>query len=233
MSDFPRYAIYYAPAAGSDLDQFGTRLLGYDTRSGDDVAFADGIVSAIPDWRDLTKDARKYGFHATLKAPFSLREGTGEAGLKSACADFVATSRTIPLVRPVVYAISGFIAVIPGDASPDLQQLAADCVEAFEPFRAPMTPQDRARRKPEQLPPRQVEYLDRWGYPYVMEQFRFHMTLTCRLSDDRRGPILAELQKRFAALGLDELAIDRIVLFRQDDKSARFRIIGEWPIAAS
>lgn len=232
MTDFPRYAIYYAPAAGSALDQFGTTLLGCDARNGAQVVFAEGIADAIPDWQELTQDARKYGFHATLKAPFSLRDGSHEADLLSACAAFAATPRAIPLIRPVVESISGFIAMIPGDASPDLQQLAADCVTDFEPFRAPMTPQDRARRKPEALPPRQVEYLDRWGYPYVMEEFRFHMTLTCRLSDERRAQILAELQARFADLKLDGLAIDRIVLFRQEDKSARFRIVGEWPITA-
>jgi 2'-5' RNA ligase len=65
-----------------------------------------------------------------------------------------------------------------------------------------------------------------------MEEFRFHMTLTGRLDADRRGPILAMLRERFAGLKRDALAIDRIALFRQDDAKARFRIIGEWPLAS-
>lgn len=229
MRPAPRYAIYYAPAAGSALDRFGTTLLGYDARSGNDVIFPDD-TAAIPDWRGLTDDARKYGFHATLKAPFRLAEGATEAELSTACAAFAAVPRAIPLIRPIVDAISGFIAMIPGDRSDALQDLAADCVRSFDRFRAPLTPEDRARRKPEALSPRQVEYLDRWGYHYVMEEFRFHMTLTCRLGAERRGSILDKLQARFAEIGLQQLAIDRIAVFRQSDSASRFRIIGEWPI---
>jgi hypothetical protein len=94
-----------------------------------------------------------------------------------------------------------------------------------------MTSEDRARRKPEHMTPRQVEYLDRWGYPYVMEEFRFHMTLTCRLGADRRASILAMLRERFAKLDMQQLAIDRIALFRQDDASSRFRIVDSWSLA--
>jgi putative phosphonate metabolism protein len=232
MTTFPRYAIYYAPIAGSELDRFGARLIGYDAWTGKDIAFADGIVETVADWRELTHDARKYGFHATLKAPFGLADDQDEDRLLAACATFAATPRVLPLIRPVVNAISGFIAVIPGDPSPELQQLAADCVRTFEPFRAPLTADDRARRRPERMTPRQVDYLDRWGYPYVMEEFRFHMTLTCRLDADRRTPILAMLRRRFDELGLDRLTIDRIALFKQDDASSRFRIVESWPLAA-
>jgi hypothetical protein len=80
---------------------------------------------------------------------------------------------------------------------------------------------------------RQREYLDRWGYPYVMEEFRFHLTLTGRLGHERHGPVLAMLRERFAAIGLTRLAIDGIALFRQDGASSRFRIIGHWQFRPS
>ena len=73
MATHPRYAIYYAAAAGSVLDRFGASLLGYDAYGGGDLPFSDGVTQAIPDWRDLTQDPRKYGFHATLKAPMALK----------------------------------------------------------------------------------------------------------------------------------------------------------------
>ena len=79
MADTARYAIYYAPAPGSGLDRFGAQLLGYDAFSGEDLAFADGILQATPDWHDLTGDPRKYGFHATLKAPMSLDQARPRA----------------------------------------------------------------------------------------------------------------------------------------------------------
>jgi putative phosphonate metabolism protein len=225
MANHPRYAIYYAPAPGSDLDRFGAHLLGYDAYTGEDLPFPDGVTQTRPDWRDLTEDPRRYGFHATLKAPMSLADGNTEADLAAACASFARTARPIPIVEPVVDSISGFIAVIPAAPSAELQQLAADCTKAFDSFRAPLTPEDRARRNPDKLTPRQREYLDRWSYPYVMEEFRFHMTLTGRLNAERREPVMAMLRDRFSATGLKTLAIDRIALFRQDDASSRFRII--------
>jgi 2'-5' RNA ligase len=112
-----------------------------------------------------------------------------------------------------------------------LQQLAADCVREFDPFRAPLTEEDLARRNPAKLSERQRDYLDRWGYPYVMEEFRFHMTLTGRLDADPRGPIVEMLRKRFATLRLETLAVDRIALFRQEDAESRFHIVGEWPLS--
>ena len=83
------------------------------------------------------------------------------------------------------------------------------------------------------MTPRQVEYLDRWGYPYVMEEFRFHMTLTGRLDETRREAVLAMLRERFARLNLTELAIDRLALFKQADAKARFEIIGDWQLRAA
>ncbi|MET4717468.1 putative phosphonate metabolism protein [Bradyrhizobium japonicum] len=231
MTDFPRYAIYFAAGADSAVSRFGAELLGYDVYTGDEVPFPADASRVAPDWRDVTADPRKYGFHGTLKAPMALAPGRTEAELVAACAAFAGKARPMPSIRPVVDSISGFIAVIPTEPVGALQQLAADCVREFDDFRAPMTAEDRARRRPDKLTERQRDYLDRWGYPYVMEEFRFHMTLTGRLDAERRGPILEMLRARFAALGLETLAIDRIALFKQDDSSARFRFVGEWALA--
>ena len=230
MVNFPRYAIYYVPPHDSVLDRFGSLLLGYDAWTSDDLPFPDGIERTVPDWREVTKDARKYGFHATLKAPIALADGKAETDLLAACKAFADTPRAIPVIRPVIEEISGFIAVIPVERSAELEQLERDCVMAFDSLRAPLSPEDRARRNPDKLTARQRDHLDRWGYPYVMEEFRFHMTLTCRLSPERRAPLLANLRSRFAAAGLATLAIDTIALFRQDDNASRFRIIGHWPL---
>jgi putative phosphonate metabolism protein len=233
MAGFPRYAIYYVSAPGSDLDRFGARSLGYDAFSGEQLPFPEDILRMVPEWCELIRDPRKYGFHATLKAPLSLAPGRTEDQLFAACESFAARSRPIPLINPVVNSISGFVAVVPAQPSPELERMAADCVREFDGFRAPLTQEDRARRNPSALTPRQREYLDRWGYPYVMEDFRFHMTLTGRLGAERREPILAMLHDRFSLLGLTTLAIDRIALFRQDDANSRFRIVNHWKLRDS
>ncbi|MHC4052182.1 DUF1045 domain-containing protein [Bradyrhizobium sp. 25ACV] len=231
MTGFPRYAIYFAAGSDSPLSRFGAELLGYDAYTGNELPFPRNALQVAPDWRDVSADPRKYGFHATLKAPMALVSGRSEAELMAACAAFAGRPRPLPVILPVVDSISGFIAVIPAEPVEALQQLAADCVRDFDSFRAALSADDRARRKPEKLSERQRDYLDRWGYPYVMEEFRFHMTLTGRLDAERRGPILEMLRTRFATLQLETLAIDRIALFRQDDASARFHIVDEWPLA--
>jgi putative phosphonate metabolism protein len=200
-------------------------LLGYDAFSGEELAFPGDIEQIVPDWRTLTQDPRKYGFHATLKAPLSLTPGKTEAELVAAVDSFARSPRPIPVIKPVVNAIGDFIAIVPAERSVELEQLAAECVDAFDAFRAPLTPDDRARRNPDRLTPRQRDYLDRWGYPYVMEEFRFHMTLTGRLVAERREEVLAILRHRFAAVNIASLAVDRIALFRQDDANSRFRVL--------
>ena len=227
MTDFPRYAIYYVPSAAAPLARFGAGLLGYDAFTGRDVAFPAAVVAQFPDWPAWTGDPRKYGFHGTLKAPFALAPLQDEATLIAACDGFAASPRAIPAITPVVQAISGFSAVVPAVPGAELNALAQDCVEAFDRFRAPMTPADRARRKPEALTPRQREQLDRFGYPFVRDDFRFHLTLTGRLPPDRIAAVLSMLQARFAAMELTTLLIDRLAVFRQDSALARFRIVHE------
>jgi putative phosphonate metabolism protein len=225
MSEFPRYAIYYTPPADSALTRFGAALLSYDAFTGADVGVPADVLAQAPDWPMLIKDPRKYGFHATLKAPFPLAIDTTEVELIAACEAFVATPRAIPTITPVVRTISGFTAVVPDGQPAALGALAQDCVEAFDAFRAPMTADDRARRKPETLTPRQVAQLDAFGYPYVRDDFRFHMTLTGRLAAERQAPLRDMLAQRFAALGLAQLPIDHIALFKQDSAAARFRVL--------
>jgi len=225
MTEFPRYAIYYVPDTDSALSRFGAEILGYDPFTGNDVLVPGDLIMHAPDWPALIKDPCKYGFHATLKAPFSLTPDTTEDDLIAAFDDFARTPRAIPDIVPVVRVISGFTAVVPDAPSAELSALAQACVEGFEVFRAPMTPEDRARRKPENLTPRQVEQLDRFGYPYVRDDFRFHMTLTGRLPAERRASVLAMLQQRFAILDLTALQIDRIGLFRQTSATSRFQVL--------
>jgi putative phosphonate metabolism protein len=232
MADFPRYAIYYAPPPGTALDDFGASLLGYDARTATDLPFPDEVTRIMPDWRELTRDPGKYGFHATLKPPMALADGKTEAELVAACEAFASAPRPVPRIEPVIDTIAGFIAVIPARTSDEVQQLAADVTREFDSFRAPLTAEDRARRNPEKLTPRQCEYLDRWGYPYVMDEFRFHMTLTGRLDTGRSGIAIAMLRDRFARIGLEQLAIDRIMLFSQREATSRFRIIRDWRLSS-
>ncbi len=230
MSSFPRYAIYYVPAANDPLYVLGTRVLGYDGFTGNAIGFPEEVTRHVADWVDVTTDPRKYGFHATLKAPFALGPGRTEAELLKAFAAFAAPAT--PAIPLIVSAISSFIAVIPAASSAELSDLAQTCVEAFDAFRAPLTDHDRARRRPEHLSARQLHYLDRWGYPHVADEFRFHMTLTGSLPRERRETIVPLLQEQFAGILAAPRPIDRIAIFHQADATSRFRIIAERELAA-
>jgi putative phosphonate metabolism protein len=230
MSPYPRYALYYTPPRDSLICRFGAELLGYEAFAGASLPFPDGVVAAFPDWSELTREPRRYGFHATLKAPFALADGKTEPELITACDRFAEAVRSIPLIEPIVEAISGFVAIVPRQTSGGLEELAQACVATLDEFRAPMTALDRARRNPAALTPRQLEQLDRWGYPYVGADFRFHMTLTGRLPAERSAQVVAMLRQRFSHLALTRLAIDRIALFRQDTADACFRIIEQFEL---
>ena len=229
--DEPRYAIYFVPPAESDLYRFGAGVLGYDCYTGADYPRASAF--SAPAWAELAREPRQYGFHATLKAPFRLLPAFGETDLAAELNRFAAIPRTLPAIEPTVQSLGGFIAIVADASSMAVDRLAADCVMAFDRFRCPPTPRERDKRLGAGLSRRQIENLDRWGYPYVFEDFRFHMTLTGPIAADRRGAILALLQARFNEInGGNPLAVTQLVLVRQDAGSAPFRVVARAELTA-
>jgi putative phosphonate metabolism protein len=226
VSTGPRYAIYFVPAESSALYRFGAATLGYDCYTGGEVASSPDVGMSAADWTELTREPRTYGFHATLKAPFRLRTDRREADLVADFRKFAAAAHPAPVITPSIEALEDFIAIVPRQANSDLEAMAADCVRIFDHFRAPMTAEDRVRRLTLNLSPRQAANLDRWGYPYVLDDFRFHMTLTGRIDPEHRSSILARLREQFfRECGDHPVAIDGIALLRQDQPRARFRVI--------
>lgn len=221
-----RYAIYFVAAPESALHRFGSRVLGYDCHTGEVLdADIDSDISAA-EWAALTAEPRRYGFHATLKAPFRLRDGASEPDLLQAFRSFAGAVHEVPVITPDVAALGDFVALIPAVRSVGLNALAADCVTEFDRFRAPLTAAERARRLRAPLSPLQKENLERWGYPYVLSEFRFHMTLTGAIEQSRRGRVLTLLRQKFAAAHVgDAVMVDRLALVRQDSPAAAFRVL--------
>lgn len=229
-----RYALYFAPEFASALWRFGSRTIGYDATSGAESAPLAPSGCEGMDWVAATDDPRRYGFHATLKAPFSLREKTTAAELIDALADFSRRTAGLPEFRLVAAALGSFVALVPEAPNPALQALAFRIVEAFEPFRAPLGAADRARRLKSPLAPREIALLDRYGYPYVDEAFRFHMTLTGKLAPDRVTQVRNSLAAAFAkAVPEQNTVLDSLALYHQADRDSRFRIIARFPLAGA
>lgn len=200
-----RFAIYYAPALDSALWRKAEAWL------------------AQPDIQNVSGSARRYGFHATIKAPMALKAGTGWTQLNAALEAFRLSAAPVDMGLFGAHLIDGFLALTPVEQPQAVTDFAARVVEAMEPYRAPLEPADRERRLKSPLTPRQIELLDRYGYPYVLEQFQLHMTLTDRLPAERKE----ELQQRAAEWFGDELSkpftLDRLALFYEATPSTPFR----------
>ena len=180
-----RYALFYVPPAGTALAEFGARWLGRDASAPPELA---GV--SAEDWRRAVAAPRKYGFHATLKAPFRLAEGRAGRALADALERFCRTRGPAPVGKLALRVLSDFLVLAPMETGA-AADLAAECVRIFDPFRAPLTAAEIAHRRPDRLTASQTANLERWGYPYAMEDFRFHLTLT--------GPLDAGGRARFGA----------------------------------
>lgn len=227
MTRHARYAIYFIPAAESELYRFGCSVLGYDCYTGEGVPFPDGL-DPNGDWHDLTAEPRRYGFHATLKAPFHLSPSSTEAQLINAFLNFAMLGHQVAHMQPVIRALGDFIAIVPREPSQALNDLANKCTMIFDAFRAPITGQERARRMASRPSPNQMQNLDRWGYPYVFEDFRFHMTLTGRVPSADRNEVIVKLRRLFDPMSAErEFAVNRLALVKQSDTQACFRVLSQ------
>lgn len=225
-----RYALYFAPPARHPLWTAGCRWLGRDPESG-------ATCGAGPHRRD----PRRYGFHATLKPPFALRDGATRSQLFAALSHFVDEHPPLAMPALAVATLGNFIALRPADREATapgqpLRALADDCVHLFDEFRRPPPAEETARRLGADLDAAQRANLRRWGYPHVFDQWRLHMTLTDSLPPDAEGErvrteLLGDARRHFeAALG-EPLRCDGVALFVEDAPGADFRLLRRFDFA--
>jgi 2'-5' RNA ligase len=217
-----RVAIYFAPDATDPLWLKAAEWLGRDAASGGTF---DGDIGGIAraEINEKSASARRYAFHATIKSPMKVAEGRTETELAEALAAFALAHRPVPIGPLKLARLDGFLALIPAEQPQALTDFAAEVVETFEPFRAPVSEADKARRNAGgRLSARQLELLDRYGYPYVMEQFQFHMTLTDRLSPADQERFETAILGHFGPLASAEATVDRLALYHEPAAGAPF-----------
>ena len=212
-----RVAAYYAPELDDPLWSAGCAWLGRDPETGGPVP-----QPSVPSIAAITADARIYGFHGTLKPP--MRLATSWAALLADADQLVARLAPFDLPPLAVANLSGFLALRDTQHSPALHAFADACIEALDPHRAPLSPEELARRRAGGLSPERDGMLVRWGYPDVFATWRFHMTLSCRLEDAARERLRPEAEAWFK----DALAVRRRVtslcLFTQPSPNAPFTL---------
>ncbi|WP_420005245.1 DUF1045 domain-containing protein [Arenibacterium sp. LLYu02] len=225
---FTRYAIYYAPPADAAWSKWATQWLGWDMGVGAEVAHPEG---GKLDVAAITATPRKYGLHATMKPPMRLAMGTDEGALRAACAALAATRAPIMLDGLQIERLGRFLALRPiGDVSA-LNALAAACVTELDPFRAPAPAAEVEKRRAAGLSPEQDAHLLQWGYPYVLDQFRFHITLTGKLPKGDLPAVEGFLASELAPLLPQPFVITDLALMGEDAEG-RFHLIQRYPLAA-
>ncbi|MDA1310989.1 MAG: DUF1045 domain-containing protein, partial [Proteobacteria bacterium] len=187
----PRYAIYFAPGPDTALHALGSRWLGRDSISG--ALFAQPTVSGVAPARitEATADPRRYGFHATLKPPFHLKPATTLDALFSAAETFAGAQDAFE-INLTLRQFSDFFALMQGQSRAETRAIAAATVSELDAFRALPSERQLERRREANLSGAQETLLQRWGYPYVMNEFRFHMTLTHRITDDAEADLIRQ-----------------------------------------
>ncbi len=209
-----RAAVYYAPARADALWSAGCAWLGGDPETGEAVPQPD-----VPGIAAATSDPRRYAFHATLKPPMALREGF------AAFLGDVETlaSRLEPFEMPELRVADefGFLALLPAAPSPALDALAAGCVTALDGHRVPEDAALQALRAAGRTPA-QLRHLARWGYPYVLDEWRFHMTLS---NAGEAGALIAAARAHFATALAAPRVFSSLAVYVEPVAGADFRLV--------
>ena len=211
MDQMKRFAVSYAPRPGA-LATRANEWLGWDPATG--MALPQPQVPGIADPAAITADPRRYGFHGTIRAPFRLAKGLSPDTAAATVAALAARLAPVTCAGLILENLHGFLALTPEGCEAALLELGAAVVDGTNTLRAPLSEAEIARRRPETLSPRQRELLHRWGYPYVMEEFRFHLTLTDRLAAP--APAMAALSAHFADALPRPFVIEDLCLFGED-----------------
>ncbi|WP_439562770.1 DUF1045 domain-containing protein [Roseinatronobacter sp.] len=217
-ADFQRFAIYYTPAADSVFARAGAAWLGWDAAQGRAVPHPDlGL-----DLATLTETPRKYGLHGTLTPP--MRLACPVPAFLKAVETLAADMDPVPLGRLQLRPMDGFLAIVP-DAQPRaLTDAAARIVQELDPYRAALTDHDLARRRKAGLSARQDALLLRWGYPYVMDEFRFHITLSGKCAPAQMADALRAAHAWFDPALAQDHHLDALCVFGEGG-DGRFHLL--------
>lgn len=226
-----RYAVYYAPSPGTLGWLAGSHWLGRCAAQLQPLPQLDIHGVAPADLQRLTAAPRRYGWHGTLKAPFALAPGTGWMALHHAVEALASSLKRFTLPPLQVERIDDFLALVPMPshaANAELQAVAAACVTQLQPLAAPLDDAALARRRAAGLTPRQDELLQRWGYPFVLEEFRFHMSLTGDVGqvDARTADLVLDAAQQFFS-DLPTLQFNSLAIFAEPTPGADFVLLDQ------
>jgi hypothetical protein len=216
-----RVAIYYLPEADDPLWVAGSHWLGWDSETAQ--ARQRPPINGLA---EASRRASRYGFHATIKAPMPLQGKLDD--LLAALEKQLAETPAFFLPPLQLVQEEGFVALRLSQPCPELHALADTCVRNLEPWRRLYTDAELAARNQKIKLPRQRECLERWGYPYVFEEFVFHMTLSDRQTDTR---LLNTAIEYFGDIPKQPRRLQSLALVCETDPNAPFTLLRRLPLA--
>ena len=224
-----RYAVYYIPPSGA-FARAAAAWLGYDVQTARSVA--QPAIPGLPrPLADVTADPSKHGFHGTIKAPFRLAKAVTLADLVAAVGGLAANLPPVALAGLQLTNLDGFLAFVPDGDTTTLNDQAAQVVRGLDPLRAGLTDVEIARRCPDLLTPRQRDLLDLYGYSFVLDEFRFHLTLSGPLRAKEHAIIAGAAFTHFADVVPQPFVLADICLMGED-AAGRFHVLGRYPLTA-
>lgn len=220
-----RVAIYAAPAVDDLWWERGSRWLGRCASRGHGLPLPaiDGLDSTRI--QALTSEPRRYGWHATLKAPIRLAPHASLQHVRESVAELCCRHRMIALPDLEITRLGGFLALCPKHPPAALGALAADCVRSLQPLAAPLTEKELTRRRQRPLTPEEDALLLAWGYPWVLQRFRFHFSLTGSLKGTPEHEATAvERLARSHFADLPPLRLGHVSIFVEPQAGADFEL---------
>lgn len=222
---FERYAIYYAPEMGSALAQFGLSWLGHDPSSPHTNIARRCYGLGEQFHAKVTNRPKRYGFHGTLKAPFNLADGMNAKALREEIEIFARHQQSFEIPPLKLNEMYGRLVLSSDEESVDLAALAGACVSNFDHFRAAVTSEKHLRRSTEGLNQRQQNLFNEWGYPYIFDEFQFHLTLTNKLDAKELAQIRPVLIPALKDAISEPVQISSICLFGDPGQDNPFHLI--------
>lgn len=222
---FNRYGIYMTPETGN-FANLGAEWLGWNVEAGHAVPHPTEIEGALI---GATQTPRKYGFHGTIKPPFHLSHGETYENLLAKSTQLCAHCAPITVDALEISALGPFLAIIPRGNLHSLSALSATILQGLDEFRAPASEDELARRRKADLTPLQETNLKNWGYPYVLDAFKFHMTLSGPLPKDELKTLHSLAEKHFAP-ALDTPITIRSLALVGEAGDGRFHTLHRLPL---
>lgn len=225
-----RYAIFFAPGDDTALGVYGATVLRREATSKEEWVNPQIPVNFenTPVWRACVARPAHYGFHATINAPFELNDSYSPDELFEDLSVFCKQQQPLLLENLAPRLTHRYDALAFDQQPQEIKDLAAACTTRFEKYRAPLTEQDVIRRQKKALSKSQISNLQQYGYPYVLDEFNFHMTLSGTMPDDDNG-FLRWLGVLYGQMVPETPLLDRLCVFNQTDRKSAFTRIADFP----